>query len=510
MNQDSQQKKAEESLSEFEKSLLGDRADPFLSKPRLNRSIDQSIQVPSGNNDGDNSNLRRAGAFSNLLQIDDTVKLDSTVEGTYEETANDTFDSSINFQDAKSSTILPNPKAENFPDGETTTKENSQEETLTPPFKPTITADPINQTVPPIPPDTVERKVATMTNKYVKLKDALATIPTFNQTTSGLEDFLDLVDFAFDLIDPEEEKSFAKLVLSKVGPETRKSLKTTTIDKVDEFKKQLRELYSTGLSVSSLQGLLAQQYQKDGDNVLTFANKIRSLGDQILQIKGKGTAAGGEFKSDLTASQIEIFKKGLIEPISLRLTNSNSLDELVKEAIRIEKELEVTRQMRGKLEKRCGNCNRTGHNTKECRLKRVQATFSTTSPSQEAKNHHRPARVSCDYCKKPGHPAEKCFRRAFDILNQQTNEQTTATTNHVQATCTKCGKNNHTTEKCKNHIICHHCKNRGHIEKECRIKQKNLSSQPQTNALGQANQRKPRSPAEANEDKLLSELVSSL
>uniref|UniRef100_A0ABD2X641 RNA-directed DNA polymerase n=1 Tax=Trichogramma kaykai TaxID=54128 RepID=A0ABD2X641_9HYME len=46
MNQDSQQKKAEESLSEFEKSLLGNRVDPFLSKSKLNRSIDQPIQVP--------------------------------------------------------------------------------------------------------------------------------------------------------------------------------------------------------------------------------------------------------------------------------------------------------------------------------------------------------------------------------------------------------------------------------------------------------------------------------
>uniref|UniRef100_A0ABD2WU91 RNA-directed DNA polymerase n=1 Tax=Trichogramma kaykai TaxID=54128 RepID=A0ABD2WU91_9HYME len=437
MNQDSQQQKAEESLSEFEKSLLGNRADPFLSKSKLNRSIDQPIQVPPGNNDGNNSNLKRAGAFSNLLQIDDTVKVDSTDEKTYEETAEDTSNLSINFQDAKSSTILLNPKAEGFPDGETTTKENSQEGTLTPPLNPTTIVDPINQTVPPTPTDTVERKVATMTDKYVKLKDALATIPIFDQTTSGLEDFLELVDYAFGLIDPAEEKSFAKLILSKVGPEARKSLKSIAIDKVNEFKKQLRDLYSTGLSVSSLQGLLAQQYQQHGESVLNFANRVRSLGDQILQIKGI-TSPDHEFAKDITASQIEVFKKGLMENISLRLTKHDKFNELVKEAIRIEKELEVTRLMRGKLEKRCGNCNRAGHSTNECRSRRVHATLSTTPSPRENDNHQRPGRLTCNYCKKHGHSEERCHKRAYDILNKQTEEQTTAATNHVTATCTKC------------------------------------------------------------------------
>uniref|UniRef100_A0ABD2WJC1 CCHC-type domain-containing protein n=1 Tax=Trichogramma kaykai TaxID=54128 RepID=A0ABD2WJC1_9HYME len=315
----------------------------------------------------------------NLFQIDDTLKIDSNVDETQEKTAGNTSDLSIDFHDVKSSTFFPDIKKEASFNSETISDKNhintdhpTQEETPASPtnttvlVNPTIHPDPTTQTVPPASSDTVERTATTMGDKFVKLKDALATIPTFDQTTSGLEDFLELVDFAFGLIDPEEEKSFAKLVLCKVGTETRKSLKSATIDKVAEFKKQLRDLYSTGLSVSSLQELLAQQYQKHGENVLTFANKVRSLGDQILQRKGV-TSPNDQFSKDITASQIEVFRKGLTENISLRLTKSDHFNELVKEAIKIEKELEVTRQMLGKLEKRCGNCNRAGHTTNECR-----------------------------------------------------------------------------------------------------------------------------------------------
>lgn len=38
--------------------------------------------------------------------------------------------------------------------------------------------------------------------------------------------------------------------------------------------------------------------------------------------------------------------------------------------------------------------------------------------------------------------------------------------------CEKCGKSNHTSDRCLDHIICHYCKNRGHKESVCRKKER--------------------------------------
>ncbi|CAB0034605.1 unnamed protein product, partial [Trichogramma brassicae] len=55
------------------------------------------------------------------------------------------------------------------------------------------------------------------------------------------------------------------------------------------------------------------------------------------------------------------------------------LTDIIKEAITIEKDLEVKSMMRRKLEKRCGNCGRTNHATEQCRVKRVNTVVTTTT-----------------------------------------------------------------------------------------------------------------------------------
>ncbi|CAB0033946.1 unnamed protein product, partial [Trichogramma brassicae] len=202
----------------------------------------------------------------------------------------------------------------------------------------------------------------TMTTTYVKLKDAIATIPKFDRATMSLEDFLDSVEYAKEIIDGAEEALLVKLVRTKIGEEARKGLKDIDIKTVAELKKQLRGLYSSGLTVSALQGLLAQQIQQPGESVLSFATKIRDLGNQILQTKkltlATGAAIPKDFEENVKGSQEECFRKGLLDNISVRMKSIGGLTDIIKEAITIEKDLEVKSMMRRKLEKRCGNCGR--------------------------------------------------------------------------------------------------------------------------------------------------------
>ncbi|CAB0039498.1 unnamed protein product, partial [Trichogramma brassicae] len=122
----------------------------------------------------------------------------------------------------------------------------------------------------------------------------------------------------------------------------------------------------------ALQGLLAQQIQQPGESVLSFATKIRDLGNQILQTKkltlATGAAIPKDFEENVKGSQEECFRKGLLDNISVRMKSIGGLTDIIKEAITIEKDLEVkSMMMRRKLEKRCGNCGRTNHATEQCR-----------------------------------------------------------------------------------------------------------------------------------------------
>ncbi|CAB0035460.1 unnamed protein product [Trichogramma brassicae] len=282
--------------------------------------------------------------------------------------------------------------------------------------------------------------ISTMTTTYVKLKDAIATIPKFDRATMSLEDFLDSVEYAKEIIDGAEEALLVKLVRTKIGEEARKGLKDIDIKTVAELKKQLRGLYSSGLTVSALQGLLAQQIQQPGESVLSFATKIRDLGNQILQTKkltlATGAAIPKDFEENVKGSQEECFRKGLLNNISVRMKSIGGLTDIIKEAITIEKDLEVKSMMRRKLEKRCGNCGRTNHATEQCRVKRVN-TVVTTTTNTHSNAHGNGSKKFCTYCKKPGHLVDKCFKYVYDQVQKAKGSSKPSADSNAQSPCGK-------------------------------------------------------------------------
>ncbi|KAL7302430.1 hypothetical protein TKK_0005083 [Trichogramma kaykai] len=277
-----------------------------------------------------------------------------------------------------------------------------------------------------------------MATTYVKLKDAIATIPKFDRATMSLEDFLDSIEYAKEIIDSAEEALLVKLVRTKIGEEARKGLKDIDIKTVAELKKQLRGLYSSGLTVSALQGLLAQQLQQPGESVLSFATKIRDLGNQIIQTKKLSLATGAtipkDFEENVKGSQEECFRKGLLDNISVRMKSTGSLTDLIKEAITIEKDLEVKSMMRRKLEKRCGNCGRTNHATEQCRVKRVNTVVTTTN-NTHSNAHGNTSKKICTYCKKPGHLVDKCFKYVYDQVQKAKGSSKPPADSNAQSPC---------------------------------------------------------------------------
>uniref|UniRef100_A0ABD2W534 CCHC-type domain-containing protein n=1 Tax=Trichogramma kaykai TaxID=54128 RepID=A0ABD2W534_9HYME len=254
----------------------------------------------------------------------------------------------------------------------------------------------------------------------------------------SLEDFLDSIEYAKEIIDSAEEALLVKLVRTKIGEEARKGLKDIDIKTVAELKKQLRGLYSSGLTVSALQGLLAQQLQQPGESVLSFATKIRDLGNQIIQTKKLSLATGAtipkDFEENVKGSQEECFRKGLLDNISVRMKSTGSLTDLIKEAITIEKDLEVKSMMRRKLEKRCGNCGRTNHATEQCRVKRVNTVVTTTN-NTHSNAHGNTSKKICTYCKKPGHLVDKCFKYVYDQVQKAKGSSKPPADSNAQSPC---------------------------------------------------------------------------
>jgi hypothetical protein len=77
--------------------------------------------------------------------------------------------------------------------------------------------------------------------------------------------------------------------------------------------------------------------------------------------------------------------------------------------------------------KYCKNCLKTNHNTNECRYGNHNSDTGQQSKQSKGFNNRRnqdTKQVSCNYCKKPGHTIEVCYKKKnADLKKGNNNEQ---------------------------------------------------------------------------------------
>lgn len=230
----------------------------------------------------------------------------------------------------------------------------------------------------------VEHTKNTMANPIpanITLKDALKVVPNFNGEDIPLGQFLEGLDEARSMIEDNHEATLVKLARSKINGEARKAIYGHDFTTIEALKTYLREIYFSNQSVFQLTGILGNTFQRHGENVISFANRVRELGSRIIEAykyENQPTNAALEtFRTETQNNLTACFKKGLLPDIEQRMTMVGNLGEIARRAIKIEKELSQMEKLRNGM---------TTLNFKEKEKRRIFNTSKMEWPNSDEEN----------------------------------------------------------------------------------------------------------------------------
>lgn len=324
----------------------------------------------------------------------------------------------------------------------------------------------------------------------VSLKDALTVVPTYDGVTASLNSFIQGCDEALEMIDPGSEEQLVKAVRIKIVGEPRRSIAQQTFGRLKELYDFLKCIYAPARNIYQLQGELGSIFQKPEESVVAYANRVRDLGFQILEAyeSENNAPADAAFKRNTTASLPPCFIQGLKPEIEARMSGEGTIDDIVKRAVKIEKQLIARAALREGIkdspdpkakeprtetkrsikaisseELECQLCNKSGHVVANCPDKPRGPMADPPDAGSQGKNV-----PVCQHCEKRGHVASKCFKLFPPPNNNPGPKAPTITV------CQNCDKRGHTADRCyklfpptNRGTVCQICHNPGHDAKNC-------------------------------------------
>lgn len=357
------------------------------------------------------------------------------------------------------------------------------------------------------PNEGISTSTMTHNNPFATLKYAVEAVPFFDGKNIPLTYFVEGCEEAKSMLPPEAEPQFTRIIRTRIVGEARRTIQDQDFDSVAQLTKYLENTYGPVKNIYQLQGELGRVYQKIEEDVITYANRVKFLGKQILEAhKNSGNALPSQsIKTSLEKDMCKCFIRGLKPEIEQRIARDLDVQATVADALRIERELrDMTDLRKGQTSSNkslntdqpretCQICYKEGHSASTCR--KLTQSHNTTPLGNDI--------LICQICKKRGHSADKCrfrdpqTRRPVNVVqgntlicqlcsksghNAKTCRTNTVSQNKLSVTCQWCERPGHSASNCwkkqnenrntenKTRIICQICNNFGHVARECRSK----------------------------------------
>lgn len=306
---------------------------------------------------------------------------------------------------------------------------------------------------------------------FIKPRDIIATIPVFSGDQLGctFQEFRTACEDAKILLTENFEPAFTQMLKTKKLSEVALQLSQgTQFNSINALLTYLKDIFAPRESLNSLRGELGRLHQLDEEEVPSYLNRARTLGNQILE------AFKTEHNNQITEAQkqeinkevAQAFLHGLRQEISMMIDDYNNLNDAGLNAIKIESKLNA----QAKLRELDGNSEKITDFTNELKP-------STSNPP----NISNPQSETCNYCKRTGHVYDECRRRVHTCSRCQQKghfasdciRQSVRVIESNTETCQLCSSPYHTAKACpkikgKSDIkICQYCDKKGHLATEC-------------------------------------------
>ncbi|KMQ85713.1 hypothetical protein RF55_15566, partial [Lasius niger] len=267
-------------------------------------------------------------------------------------------------------------------------------------------------------------------NPFATLKYAVETVPFFDGKNIPISYFIEGCEEAKSMLPKEAEPQFTIIIRTRIVGEARRTIQDQDFDSVSRLTEFLKKIYDPSKNAYQLQGELGRVYQMKEEDVVTYANRVKILGKQILEVmRSSGHALPDQnIKAYLEKDMCKCFIRGLKPEIEQQIARNLDVQDTVADALRMERELRVMTDLRQNqhttrsreicqicykesviniIQERnstCQLCSKIGHNAKSCRQNITNQQPTKTS-------------VICQWCDKSGHSANNCWKKQNEQRN---------------------------------------------------------------------------------------------
>lgn len=314
--------------------------------------------------------------------------------------------------------------------------------------------------------------------RNLSIKDAIDLIPKYDGFNMLLGTFLESCRESLTLIQPENEPVFTRLIKMRLQGEALKSTQGKIFASVDELAKYLDTMFGSSKTCLQLGGELATSKQSEGENAITFANRIRSIAQEVSEAARRENRNTVAFGLQLEKDKVKHFVRGLRWDLRARMGKHTDLEKATAQAVEIERELignenlippsgaverknKETAQIKlveAKTAEKCNYCQIFGHNEANC-WKRINVR-----PKSNQKNYsHDPNRAE---------PTRSGDARRYEpnqLPPVQLSGERARPENQFSQTNFRNISPNRNSPVTQNNI-CNYCKKPGHWKEQCRKK----------------------------------------
>jgi hypothetical protein len=178
-----------------------------------------------------------------------------------------------------------------------------------------------NETETPVPSPITPRETR-LTDNYqqIKLKDAIESVPVFDGYRSPVFQFLRSCERARNMIPRHQEPQLVKLLMNKPRGHAFLAVEDNEVVTLNDFGNKLKDMFGPGKTVNEYRGELGTVFQRPGENILDYIDRVRNL--RLAIIDGERCQYGSisqDVQGTIDWDTREAFVKELPNEVYLRV-----------------------------------------------------------------------------------------------------------------------------------------------------------------------------------------------
>lgn len=267
-----------------------------------------------------------------------------------------------------------------------------------------------------------------MGSTVLSLETAIRLVPKFNgENPQDVYPFFSACDFVYKTVVEECRPVLLQAILTKFSGKAFTVTQHREVKTWDSLRGLLEVTFCAKRTPGYLQLELSTTRHKSGETIQEYSSKIEKLLHELCNVSTsrKTEIEAKAIHNYIKETTLTTYVEGLPNSIRniIKSRNLPTLEDAIKESLEEEKiflsNKETQRLLYNKPNtssnnKYCKNCQKTNHNTSDCRYASRSIDTGQYNKSSKELRYSKDLNIKYEtyaYCKKTGHAIEKCYKK---------------------------------------------------------------------------------------------------